>query len=121
MVQLPPKTKTKKDEPKNEYKFHDRLYDEDDSKSLKEEKETLPQTSRKSTWKRIQLDMYNYSLFGFICGHVMVSHDMLVAIQTCKNINLLTWRDHSSYFYNEFEYGVKIWIIHMLSRNTHTL
>jgi hypothetical protein len=42
------------------------------------------------------------------CKLMMVSHDMLVAMQTWKNNNLLTWRDYSRYFYNEFEYGVKI-------------
>jgi hypothetical protein len=41
------------------------------------------------------------------CKLVMVSHDALVAMQTWKNNNLLTWRDYSRYFYNEFEYGVK--------------
>jgi hypothetical protein len=39
---------------------------------------------------------------------MMVSHDdVLVAMQTWKNNNLLTLRDYSRYFYNEFEYGVK--------------
>jgi hypothetical protein len=40
---------------------------------------------------------------------MMVSHDMLVAMQTWKNNNPLTWRDDSRYFHNEFEYGVKRW------------
>jgi hypothetical protein len=41
------------------------------------------------------------------CKPIMVSHDMLVAMQTWKNNNMLTWRDYSRYFYNEFENGVK--------------
>jgi hypothetical protein len=41
------------------------------------------------------------------CKLMMVSHDTLVAMQTWKNNNLLTWRDYSRYFYNEFEYGVR--------------
>jgi hypothetical protein len=40
------------------------------------------------------------------CKLMMVSHDALVAMQTWKNNNLLTWRDYSRYFYNEFDYGV---------------
>jgi hypothetical protein len=39
---------------------------------------------------------------------MMVSHDMLVAMRTWKKNNLLTWRDYSRYFSNEFEYGVRI-------------
>jgi hypothetical protein len=39
------------------------------------------------------------------CKLMMVSHDMLVAMQTWKNNNMLTWRDYSRCFYNEFEYG----------------
>ena len=38
---------------------------------------------------------------------MMVFHDVLVAMRTWKNINLLTWMDDSRYFHNEFEYGVK--------------
>jgi hypothetical protein len=43
------------------------------------------------------------------CKLMMVSHDVLVAMKTWKNNNccMLTWRDYSRYFYNEFEYGVK--------------
>ena len=40
------------------------------------------------------------------CKLMMVSHDALVAMQTWKNNNMLTWRNYSRYFYNEFEYGV---------------
>jgi hypothetical protein len=39
---------------------------------------------------------------------MMVSHDALVVMKTWKKNNLLTCRDYSRYFYNEFEYGVKI-------------
>jgi hypothetical protein len=42
------------------------------------------------------------------CRQTMLSHDMLMAMQKWKDNNLLTWRDYSRYFYNEFEYGVKI-------------
>jgi len=38
---------------------------------------------------------------------MMVSCDELVAMQTWKNNNLLTWRDNLRYFHNEFEYGAK--------------
>jgi len=38
---------------------------------------------------------------------MMVSHDALVAMETWKTNNLLTWRDYSRYIYNEFEYGVR--------------
>jgi hypothetical protein len=38
---------------------------------------------------------------------MMASLDMLVVIETWKHNNILTWRDYSRYFYNEFEYGVK--------------
>jgi hypothetical protein len=38
---------------------------------------------------------------------MMVSHDALVEMQTLKNNNMLTWRDYSRYFYNEFEYYVR--------------
>jgi hypothetical protein len=38
---------------------------------------------------------------------MMVSHDTLVAMKTWKNINILTWRYYSRYFYNEIEYGVR--------------
>jgi hypothetical protein len=38
---------------------------------------------------------------------MMVSHDALLAMQTWKNNNLLTLRDYSRYFYNEFEYDLK--------------
>ena len=41
------------------------------------------------------------------CKLMMVSHDTLVAMQTWKNNNLLTWRDYSRYFHKEFEYGVR--------------
>jgi hypothetical protein len=36
-----------------------------------------------------------------------VSHDVLVEIQTWKKNNMSTRRDHSSYFYNDLEFGVK--------------
>jgi hypothetical protein len=39
---------------------------------------------------------------------MMVYYVVLVAIKTWINNNILTWRDYSRYFYNEFEYGVKI-------------
>jgi hypothetical protein len=39
---------------------------------------------------------------------MIVSHDALVEMKTWKNNNLLTSRDYSRYFYNEFEYGVKL-------------
>jgi hypothetical protein len=39
---------------------------------------------------------------------MMVPHDALVEMQTLKNNNLLTWRDYSRNFYNEFEYSIKI-------------
>jgi hypothetical protein len=42
------------------------------------------------------------------CKIMMVSHDALMAMQTQKNNNLLNLRDYSRYFYNQFEYGVKI-------------
>jgi hypothetical protein len=38
---------------------------------------------------------------------MMVSHDVVMAMQTWKNNNLITWRDDSRYFHNEFEDGVK--------------
>jgi len=38
---------------------------------------------------------------------MMASLEVLVAIQTWKKNNLLTWKDYSRYFYNEFEYVVK--------------
>ena len=38
---------------------------------------------------------------------MMVSTDMLMEIQTWKDNNVLTWRDSSRYFHNEFEYGVQ--------------
>jgi hypothetical protein len=60
----------------------------------------------------------NYMIYIFIgsrnknnmgeCKIMMVSHDALVAMQTRKNNNLLNLRDYSRYFYNQFEYGVKI-------------
>jgi len=43
------------------------------------------------------------------CKLMMVSHDVLVEMETWENNNLLTWRDDFRYFYNEFEYGVKRW------------
>ena len=37
----------------------------------------------------------------------MGTTDMLMEIQTQKDNNVLTWRDSSRYFHNEFEYGVQ--------------
>jgi hypothetical protein len=41
------------------------------------------------------------------CKLIMVSHDVLVEMQTWKNNNLLTLSDYSRYFYNEFVYGLR--------------
>lgn len=38
-----------------------------------------------------------------------LSHYTLMEMQTWKKNKLLTWRDDSRYFYNEFEYHVKGW------------
>jgi hypothetical protein len=45
--------------------------------------------------------------FFFDITPMMVSHEELVAVQNWKENNLLTWRDSSRYFYNEFKYGVR--------------
>jgi hypothetical protein len=55
----------------------------------------------------LQLRTQFLSLTMGYCKLMTVSHDTLVAMKTWKNNNMLTWRDYSRYFYNEFEYGVK--------------
>jgi len=36
----------------------------------------------------------------------IVSHDLLVAMKPWKNNNILTWRDDSRFFQDEFEYDI---------------